>query len=264
MLAKNVMIMKSPKCKRQLSAITCFAGVIFLSGCSSYTVIPTSESGVTYHQGASMTTSEGSHSTVMLMPAYRAYEGSQRLTFVVGIRNDSLSPFEVNMANVAAVSSNGTPMIVHSYESVSAELRKYAAWGAVSNTLGAVSDGLEAGEAGTTTSTFDGDVRVVTGDGSQSSATYSGNVVTNDPAKAVEARNAANKKTQDRIAHNASVLTSAQNRVNKLLQRTTIAPGQLHEATIMIGPPDGPQTEMVIQLNAGGDTHEFRYEYKPR
>jgi len=248
---------------KSLRRIIVLASLIFtFCGCTTYTtVVPASNLSVSYEQGAPIVTSSHISSTVLIAPSRPFYEKGNRISFYVGVRNDSSEPIEIGMDDVFAKTAADHNLEVHTYESRIKEIKRAQMWAAIGAGMAAASEGYAAGQAGYSTSTTAGTVNSYGTYGS-SYGTYSGTTTTYDPAKAAAAQAQANANSRQRMNDIANMTNSEMAEAELLLRRTTLNPGQTHTATILIDTPESMPSNFVITVNAAGEMHVFEFGYE--
>jgi len=235
---------------------------LILAGCTTYTtVIPSSTADVSYEQGKPLVTSSHRSSTVFITPSSSFYAKGDRLSFYVGVRNDSSEPTEIAMDDVHAVTADSLVLEVHSYESRIKEIKRAEMWAAIGAGMQAASEGYAAGQAGYSTSTTTGSVNSYGTYGS-SYGSYSGVTTTYDPAKAAAAQAQANANSRQRMNDIINMTNSATAEAELLLRRTTLNPGETHTATILIDAPSDMPSNFVVSVNVAGEMHVFQFGYE--
>jgi hypothetical protein len=233
-----------------------------LSGCTTYTtVVPANNLEVSYEQGAPIVTSSHNSSTVLIAPSRSFYEKGDRISFHVGVRNDSSVPVEIGMDDVLAKTADDQILGVHTYESRIKEIKRAQMWAAIGAGMQAASEGYAAGQAGYSTSTTTGSVNSYGTYGS-SYGTYSGTTTTYDTAKAAAAQAQANANSRQRMNDIISVTNSATAEAELLLRRTTLEPGETHTATILIDAPKDMPSNFVIAVDVADEVHVFEFGYE--
>jgi len=246
----------------RISALSIAAVLLTLSGCATYTtVVPESNLEVSYDQGTSIVTSPHESSTVFLAPSRQFFEKGDRISFHVGVRNDSLEPIEISMEHVSAKTDDDFTLAVHSYESRIKEIERAEMWAAIGAGLEAASEGYAAGQAGYSTSTTTGTVNSYGSYGS-TYGTYGGTTTTYDYGKAAAARAQANANSRQRVNDIMNMTNSATAEAELLLRRTTVDPDQTHTATILVDAPDQMPSDFVVSVNVAGEMHVFEFGYE--
>ena len=233
-----------------------------LSGCVTYTtVVPASDLEISYEQGTPIVTSSHNSSTVFMAPSRSFYEKGDRISFHVGVRNDSSEPIEIGMDDVWAKTTDDQGLAVHTYESRTKEIKRAEMWAAIGAGMQAASEGYAAGQAGNSTSTTTGTVNSYGTYGS-SYGTYSGTTTTYDPGKAAAAQAQANANSRQRMNDIINITNSASAEAELLLRRTTLDPDQTHTATILIDAPKDIPSNFIITINVAGEMHVFEFGYE--
>jgi hypothetical protein len=180
------------------------------------------------------------------------------------IVNTSDHPITIGPENVVA-SAAGQPLAVITSEQLEREARRHAFWIQFGAAMQAASNSMAAANAGnrTTTGTYSGTASAY-GSGGSAYGTYSGTYTGTqyDAAAAAQARANANAQNAV-IADNANaraqqVLGSSQ---NGALQRQTLAPGQEWFTPVTVDRLPRNPGEVVLTLQVGEDSHEFRWNY---
>lgn len=255
-----------------IRALGCALAVVTLAGCASvgtFEAVAVAPQESRYIEGAPTLVSRGGSSVVMLGPNGATVDPSQRLSFLVLIRNTGANAFNVGPESVSVVTDSGKPLTVFTAEQLEREARRQAAMVRFGAALQAASNSMSAASAGYSNSygSYSGNVSAYGGGAPPAYGTYAGTYTaqTYDAGKAAAATaqaNAANAQiTANADAQARSIVSGAQ---VGALQRQTIEPTGQYVSPITVAKMPAGTNELIITIATGGDQHVFRWRYVGR
>ena len=227
-----------------------------LSGCAtSYEITPLAIGATTtrYEQGVPMTASNLSAGSVQVKPIGVNDQG--RLMFGVAAINHSPMPANFGIENVSMLSEAGIPIRIFTHVELERQAKNAATWAAVAVAFAGAASAYAATQNAYSTTT--GSIYGPRGTTNFVSQTY-------NPTAATLGVGAASAATAaGLIAINRSLDETIANLNGRILQTTTIDPGNIYGGTIVLDRVklDKPKI-VVIHVGFNSEDHEFRYTVK--
>jgi hypothetical protein len=231
------------------------------AGCATpvgaFAPLPAAEQTSRYAEGRPIITSTGQQTIVVLGPAETAVDPSQRITFMILVANKSDAPIDIGPSNISVTTDTGARLHVFSATELEKEARKRANSIRMAAALGAVSNSINAANAG-----YSNSYGTVSGYGPNGSYAGTYNATTYNSAAASAAQAQANIANQQLLsnanAQAGSVLSHSQ---SGAMQRETIMPGKSYFTPITID-KIGRAKALVFDVAAGGDTYHVRWSFQ--
>lgn len=235
-----------------------------LVGCSPkyiVSVAPTSGQTVKYYNGKQFVISSLPGSAVAISPPTSSLQKFGEVAILVA--NKSQDSFEFDTESIAVETGAGQFVHVYSYAELMEDELERQKWAAVGAAFAAASNSMSAANAGTSTTygNYSGNTYGTYGGTPYSAYTYgSGVTTTYDPAKAQAAQALANQQNNTNIQNMQQANRANETRLQSILKRTTIEPGQSYGGQVRFDLPkivSDMSEKVLVDVKAGEESHLF-------
>ncbi len=220
--------------------------------------MPEDEQSQVYINGKEFLYSRKVH-TVGLTPERCEFEEGERVTFTIGVANDTDHNILLSIDGITAFvtmvdsDTHGKSLKIYRRDEIEKELN-----GDIGDMLTALSEGYQRGAAGSSTSTtrgtFDGNYGAVGTLGDQFHGTYTATTTSYDPVRARMEIAALDEQARLREE-------TKENTINAILDKDTVFPGTdcIRDIIVQMPQVKEQQGEFVIYVSIDGENHAFKF-----